>query len=244
MRWLPICSLFLLVSINTNSTPSKHHFFEKADDFFQEYVNKYGAVSYKRLHQNPQPLTDLTTAIEDPQFQTLKGQDLKAFYLNAYNLLTLKQVVNHYPISSPKDVDGFFEGIEHQVAGKTLTLNQLEKNTLLKQFPDPRLHFALVCAAKGCPPLWPHAYKPDQLDQQLKKQTKRALMDEDFIRIKQEQRLVRISKIFKWYKDEFLREASSLLAYINEHRAKQLPADTRVRYYTYDWGLNAASDRP
>ena len=213
-------------------------FFKKANHFFQQYVTEEGAVRYKKLHSNPAPLAALTKQIADPAFSSLKGKTLKAFYLNAYNLLTIQQVVDHYPIHSPKAVEGFFDGIKHKVAGRRITLNQLEKKTLFKQFPDPRLHFALVCAASGCPPLKNKAYQPRKLDKQLARQTQRALMDTAFIKVNPDQRLARISKIFKWYKKDFLKQAPSLLAYINKHRSKQLPADTRLRYYSYDWRLN------
>ncbi len=240
MRWLSVCCVLFGLAFNTPSKSSEYEFFQKADQFFQEYVDKKGKVAYQRLHQNPEPLKQLTAKIENPKYQSLEGQSLKAFYINAYNLLTIQQVVNHYPISSPKDVDGFFKRIEHQVAGKTLTLNELEKKTLFEKFPDPRLHFGLVCAAKGCPPLRPHAYHPSHLGQQLEQQTQRALMDKEFIRTREGKRLARISKIFQWYKDDFLKEASSLLDYINDHRPKKLPADTKMRYYSYDWSLNGA----
>lgn len=240
MRCLAVFCVLFGLAFNGQSTTPEYEFFQSADQFFQEYVGKEGTVAYKSLHQNPEPLKELCAKIKDPKYQSLEGQALKAFYINAYNLLTIQQVVNHYPISSPKAIDGFFKGIEHQVAGKTLTLNELEKKTLLEKFPDPRLHFALVCAARGCPPLRPHAYHPSQLGQQLEQETQRALMDTEFIRVKEGQRLVRISKIFQWYKADFLREASSLLAYINDHRPKKLPADTKVRYYPYDWSLNGS----
>lgn len=238
MRYLTVFCVLFGLAFNGQSTTPEYDFFQKADQFFQEYVGEKGGVAYKKLHQHPEPLNQLTAKINDTKYQSLDGQALKAFYINAYNLLTIQQVVNHYPISSPKDVDGFFKGIKHQVAGKTFTLNELEKKTLLKKFPDPRIHFALVCAAKGCPPLRPHAYHPSQLGQQLEQQTQLALMDREFIRTKESKRLVRISKIFQWYKDDFLKEASSLLDYINDHRPKELPADTKVRYYSYDWSLN------
>lgn len=237
---LGLISFFTIGSLQLQA--QEKAFFSQADKFFNKFVTNGGMVHYQKLHEDPAPLKQLTNQIAHADFDALEGAKLKAFYINAYNLLTIQQVVKHYPIASPNDVPDFFDGIEHQVAGKSMTLNQLEKKTLFQQFPDARMHFALVCAAKGCPPLWPHAYQPDQLDEQLTKITRRALMDDEFIRVNAKNRIVRISKIFKWYKQDFLKASSSLLGYINDHRPKQLAADSRVRYYAYNWDLNAVRD--
>lgn len=231
-------ALFLLGSFESRAQTQE--FFKKADQFFQTYITSDGKVHYKKLSQHDQPFKELTGMIaRSSNSEKLEGDELKAFYLNAYNILAIKQVVNQYPIQSPKDVKGFFDGIKHKVAGEKMSLNQLEKQTLFQKFPDARLHLALVCAAKGCPPLWNHGFYAKKLDQQLDQQTKRALMDQDFIRVKPEERIAEISKIFQWYKKDFLAEANSILGYINKYRQKQLPADTRIRYYEYDWTLNS-----
>jgi hypothetical protein len=239
--WFTLFGMLLLASTLNARSSDESAFFDQADAFFQEYVTADGTVHYRKLAEQPGALDELVAEIARADQNQMSGSTLKAFYLNAYNILTIEQLVEHYPISSPKDLDGFFNGITHTVAGQSMTLDDLEKRTLYKQFADARLHFALVCGAKGCPPIRDRAYQPDQLDEQLDEQTRRAMADENFIRIQPEERLVEASKIFQWYRDDFLEEASSILDYINQYRPGQLPADTRVRYYSYDWGINSVN---
>jgi len=117
-------------------------------------------------------------------------------------------------------------------------LNELEKGRLFKQYFDPRLHFALVCAAKSCPTLASFAYQADQLAQQPEEITRQTLNDPAFIRMQPGKKEVAISKILEWYREDFLREAPSLLDYINHYREKSIPARFSVNLYEYDWQLN------
>ena len=238
--WFALFGMLLMTNA-LNAQSGRSDFFDQADAFFQEYVTPEGGVYYQKLAERSDVLDELTTRIARADQNQMSGSTLKAFYLNAYNIMTIEQLVAHYPVKSPKNLDGFFDGMTHTVAGQSMTLDDLEKRTLYQQFPDARLHFALVCGAKGCPPLRDRAYQPDKLNEQLDKQARRAMADEDFIRVQPEERLVKASKIFQWYRDDFLAEASSILSYINQYRPGQLPADTRVRYYSYNWGINSVS---
>lgn len=212
-------------------------FFGEADEFFKAYV-KEGKVQYEAIQQNPQKLNSLVNRIT--QWDGAPESTQKAFYLNAYNVLAIKSVVDHYPVESPTNIDGFFDKIRHVVAEEKLTLDELEKERLYKNWPDPRLHFALVCAADGCPPLKKGAFFPENLDEQLDQHTEKALKDEDFVRFDQNGRRVEVSQIFKWYREDFLKKAGSILGYINKKRNDPLPSDTRVGFYEYDWSLNKA----
>ena len=122
------------------------------------------------------------------------------------------------------------------MAGKELTLDQLEKETLLKKYPDPRIHFAVVCAALGCPQLTNYAYKPEYLDKQLDVVTSKSLNRDYFIRIRPSQQKAEISKIFEWYRSDF--GENNILPFINKYRDKKIPESFEVVYYEYDWNLN------
>jgi len=227
----------LLVVLILPANAQSDDFFKEADHFFEKYVID-GKVNYSAIKTNPKQLNRLVNHIEEAQLPQVHNKKKKAFYLNAYNILTINSIINHYPVESPNEIEGFFDGIEHTVAGKSMTLDNIEKGMLYQNYSDSRLHFALVCAANGCPPLKSGVFKAKNLDQQLAQQTEIALGDEDFIRVKYRDRMVEISKIFKWYRQDFLNEANNLLEYLNEHRRSPLPADMQISYYEYDWSLN------
>ncbi|MHA6250240.1 DUF547 domain-containing protein [Pontibacter sp. CAU 1760] len=221
---------------------------QQQDDFYtgtSQLLQKYvqgGEVNYKALHQNQAQLQKLVQQVGGYKLVGASEAEQKAFYLNAYNLLVLHQVLQHYPLKSVMDVPGFFDRRQFRVAGEQLTLNQLEKKKLLAPFQDARVHFALVCAARSCPPLLNTAYTPERVEEQLESQTRKALQDLSFIQVKPSGKTVQISELFNWYRDDFLKKAPSVAAYINGYRSNPLPAGYKVGYYTYDWKLNDSSD--
>lgn len=212
-------------------------FTQEADEFFNSYVEN-GLVDYQAVKQNMDEVEALYQQIGEMQVQDLSDMEKKAFYINAYNLIVIRQIAKNYPVSSPMDITGFFDQQKHKVAGEMLTLNALEKQKLLQTYQDARIHFVLVCAAQSCPPLASYAFQADQLDQQMEQLTRQALNDNTFIRVKSRQEEVAMSKIFEWYSSDFTREAASALAYINQYREEEIPSSYKVRYYEYDWALN------
>ena len=160
----------------------------------------------------------------------------KAFQINAYNLFVIKQIVEHYPISSPMDIAGFFDSREFDLAGKSTTLNDLEAGLR----SDPRIHFALVCAAIGCPKIQSGAFMPATLDAQLDSRTRAAMNDPYFIRFKEGDQRAEVSQIFNWYAIDF-GGPESVLEYINQFRTLPIPPATPIDFYEYDWKLNKSS---
>jgi hypothetical protein len=161
-------------------------------------------------------------------FATLQGNERKAYLINAYNLLVINEALEHYPLKSVLDVSGFFDGKKQQVGGRSLTLNQLEKDLLLKNFPDARLHFVLVCGALGCPPITSFAYQPATLESQLDQQTRKALNNASFIRVSEGGQSVGLSQIFSWYANDFGGSKANVLSFINKYRKSPIPADAKV----------------
>ena len=216
-------------------------FFERAELFFSKYVSD-GLVDYRRIKKEPRLLNELVTHIAqlDLSNKRVTPEYLKAFYINTYNILVIKQVVDLYPIEGPLKVPDFFNGIKHTVMGNQMTLDELEKGTLYKQFPDPRLHFVLVCAAKGCPPLVSYSYKPEALDRQLTNRTREVLNLDWFIRVNRKK--AEVSQIFSWYRDDFVQSSGSVITFINQYRDKKLSENMTIDHYEYDWSLNSSND--
>ncbi|WP_258103815.1 DUF547 domain-containing protein [Marinoscillum sp. MHG1-6] len=232
MKWLFIVGFMLSVTISPAQS-----FFEQADVFFTKYVDD-GQVNYQLLKREPKMLNDLVREIRDHDISNKRvTQDyLKAFYINAYNILVIKQVVDRYPVSGPLTIDGFFSDFKHGVMGQEVTLDQLEKDLLYSRFPDPRLHFVLVCAAKGCPPLADFGYIPSSLEKMLTERTSYVLNLNWFIRVNTGK--VQVSEIFNWYKDDFIKSKGSVISFINQYRKDKINERSKVDYYTYDWSLN------
>ena len=235
MNRILITTTFLLSSL-VLPAGSMDSFFNNADDFFRDHV-KYGNVNYTSLKSNHSQLKNL---IEQIGSVTLPADltERKAFYINAYNILVIHSTVTNYPVKSVMDIPGFFNETKHTIAGKLLTLDQLEKQTLMKEFYDVRLHFILVCAARSCPPLPSYAYMPETLESQILSGTKKTLNDVRFIKPNNGAKQVNVSKIFDWYKSDFTKNGETILSFLNKYRNSKIPSDWKLGYYEYDWRLN------
>lgn len=223
--------IFCLLSINL---VAQNNLINAADSFLKKHVID-GKVDYKAIKTNPITLYELLNIIA---LEDIPEVDRKAYLINAYNILVISNIVEAYPINSPEDVPGFFDNKVHIVSNEKMSLNYLEKTLLFKVYNDSRLHFVLVCGALGCPPITNFAYKTDELDVQLDKQTTRAL-NSDFLRVDDLKKTVKISEIFKWYAADFGGNNKSVLAYINSYRATAIPSEYRISFYNYNWELNS-----
>ncbi|MEM7038624.1 MAG: DUF547 domain-containing protein, partial [Bacteroidota bacterium] len=114
----------------------------------------------------------------------------------------------------------------------------IENKKVRPTFKDARIHFALVCAAKSCPPLPSYAFTPDNVESKLTSLTRTAMNKSSFIKVNNEKKTVQLSQILDWYKEDFLAEAKSLLDYVNKYRKTPIPADYKQSFYTYNWSLN------
>ncbi len=194
--------MILTLILSFLSTINATTFTEQADAFLSDHVSD-GKVDYAGIAQNHSQIDELYQQIGKMSLKGTSDAEKKAFYINAYNLITIHQITEHYPVKSPMDVKGFFDQKKHTVAGERFTLNELEKKKLLEPYQDPRLHFVLVCAAVSCPPLADFAYQADKLDEQLDEKTRQALNSDSFVRLKRDQKKVELSKIFDWYNERF-----------------------------------------
>ncbi len=226
--------LFLLIINCTHAQNTGQAFIDKADAFFKEQVVN-GDLNYAKLKGNTK-LASLITAIENFSLKEIDSAMKQAFLVNAYNLLVIDQIVKNYPLKSVQDVTGFFDKKNVTLSGKRVSLNEIEKDLLLKEFNDARFHFVLVCGAKGCPPITNFAYQPDRLEEQLNQQTKLALNDDDFLNTKDG--VINISQIFNWYAKDFGSDKQSVIQFINQYRTKPVNSDSRFNYINYDWSLN------
>ena len=236
--WFYRISFFgLLMTLGTKAVAqSLSDFFNASDLFFQTYVTA-GQVDYKAIAEQPESLYPLKELYSEMDLSNQDANTVKAFWINAYNLAVINSIIEHYPLQSPREVAGFFNILKHRIAGREMSLNDLEKKKLLEVDQDARLHFVLICAARSCPPMAAFAYRPEQLEEQLNQRTQIALNDPVFIQVEEEKKRIALSEIFRWYVSDF-ENAGGIRTFINRFRSESLPASYKFRYYNYDWSLN------
>lgn len=213
------------------------------DELLARYVSLEGRVDYQGLRENSLPKLDAylaSLAAPWPGEMTLDAK--KAALINAYNALTVRWIIGHLPVASIQATREPFTSARHRLNGERLSLDQVEQR--LRATGDPRIHAAVVCAARSCPPLRGEAYVAERLDQQLDDNTRKWLANPALHQFHPATRVAEVSPIFKWYTTDFGGE-DGLRAFL----AKYAPADqagflargsARLEYQDYDWGLNQA----
>ena len=208
----------------------------------QKYVTPAG-VHYSQWKGNGadmQQLDQVVNAIASELPGALDRNAQLAFYLNAYNAWILHEALAKYPTASVKDaLFTFFTGQRIKVGGDAMSFNHLEKDVIRGKFGDARIHFALNCASRSCPPLQSEAFDGRRVTEQMEKLAKAFVNTPRGVAYDAAAKTARLSKIFDWYKEDFAKEGGAL-AFINKRRSTPVPGDAKVTYQDYDWGLNEA----
>lgn len=206
------------------------------------YVTDDGGFRYAALRDNEADVARLAEAVEAVGSATPDAwsRDAQlAFYLNAYNVLTVNAVLSHWPLESVMSVEGFFDAETHRVAGVDRTLNALENDVIRDRarFGEPRIHFAVNCASVGCPWLSGDAFTAANLEAQL------AALSRSFVRRTTRLRgdALHVSQIFEWFAADFEPDGlrAFLAARLEGELATRAAGRTPIAYDEYDWALNA-----
>ena len=242
--------------------------YEAYSRVLHSYVDSQGYVDYSGLKTNRFDLdffVDQLTSLPPGIFSSWPREEQLAFWINAYNALTLRAVIDHYPIDSIKDIGNLvttvWNKLTFNVMGRTLTLNQIEHQIIRGEFSDPRIHMAINCASIGCPSLPAEPMQGKKLDEQFHHLTRRFLSDPTKFRIDKKNSRVHISLIFKWFGEDFEadygkgkirkkfnKRENAALNYIASHVASGDSAYIDSASYTlewlvYDWSLNTRNWR-
>ena len=222
------------------------------------YVDSNGLVDYAALKADRHELdayADSLAAVSPKnapeRFPT--EADRLAYWINAYNALCLKGVVDAYPVKSVKDIkllSGFFNRTWFKVGGDSYTLDNIEHDVIRKEFDEPRIHAAINCASMGCPPISSSAYTGEELEAQLDRAIRGFLTNPVHVRIDPEKREVELSKILDWFESDFtgwyernynVDDASILdyvALYVSDAGIPESFSQWKVRHIDYDWTLN------
>ena len=213
-------------------------------DLLKNHV-KDGVVDYSGFKRDQAKLDRYLKVLERTKTESLNRNEQFAFYINVYNAWTIKLILSGYPgIDSIKDLGSLLKSPWKKkivrVDGGVFTLDYIEHNILRPRFEDPRVHFAINCASKGCPPLISEPYRSVSLERQLDAATKSFLNDSSRNRL--EGNTLYASKIFKWFGDDFENNIIGFfLKYAEGDFKNELAArqdQIRIKYLDYDWSLN------
>ncbi len=204
-----------------------------------------GVVDYQGFKADEKMLDAYLDQMAAVEPDKLSRNEQFAFYINAYNAWTIKLILTRYPgISSIKDIGSIFSSPWKKkisrINGKLLTLDEIEHEILRPRFQDPRIHFAVNCASKGCPKLISQPYEASSLAQQLDTVTRDFINNPDRNYLKGD--TLYVSRIFKWFAEDFNHDIRGFfLQYASGDLRQALAAagdDLDIRYLDYDWSLN------
>ena len=212
-------------------------------ELLQNHVDSNGWVSYKGFVADSVQLNRYLTTLSncDPSPDWSKEQKI-AYWINAYNAFTVKLIVDHYPVESIKDIKKAIPFVNSvwdinffKIGDEKMDLNEIEHSILRKEFDEPRIHFAIVCASESCPRLLNEAYEPETLEEQLILQAKNFVNDNSKNEIEVEE--IRISSIFKWFSGDFT-TSGTIQEFIRPYSDRDFISSAKVKYLDYDWRLN------
>lgn len=227
---------------------------------FTEILSQYvmdGKVNYSEL-RNDDRLEEYLNQLSQTDPMAIENEkDKLAFWINAYNGFTLEIICDNYPLKSMKDLSfggSLIGNVLNTTAwdkkfivinGAEMSLNHIEHEIIRKQFDDPRIHFALVCAAVSCPPLRSEAYEGFKLDEQLDEQGKVFFGDKKKNYFNVDRQVAHLSKILDWYGSDFGENKAEVLDYVTRFLPDQIASAVeknldawKIEHTDYDWSLN------
>ena len=243
---LQACSMPACAQIKIGASGSKAPSHEAWDALLKKWVDKRGMVNYQGFLQDRKQLQAYLQTLQTnaPDEKKWSKEEQLAYWINAYNAFTIELILRNYPVESINDVklgpqipfvNSPWDIKFIRIGGKELDLNNIEHNIIRPTFKEPRIHFALVCAARSCPKLRQEAYVADRLDAQLAEQARSFLLDPDKNEVRSDK--LELSKIFDWFKGDFT-EGRSLQEAISEYSGVPVDKDAKISYRYYSWKLN------
>ena len=222
----------------------------KFDQALKKYVDDKGLVDYNSIAKDS-GFSEYVQSLQTARVEELSRDGQLAFWINAYNAVTIDKVIKKKPKKSVREtfIPGvwtatkFFTSREHIVAGKRLSQDDIEHEILRKQFKDPRIHFAIICASMGCPLLPRIAYTEENVQTRLEEETRKYLNSPRGTLIDRAENTLHVSKLFDWFGSDFINKSGSILAFMQPYLYEEvrifLKRDPMISYLEYNWALNA-----
>ena len=252
-----ICLIIFLLTTST-SAPAKYagvqSFFDDSlsieakaktnihlsfDNLLKKYVSTDGKVNYQGFLKEKTKLQAYIKSLQNININKLSKNEQLAFWINVYNAATIDQILRNFPVKSIKDIANgkvWDKNLPYKFKGKVLSLNDIEYGKLLQTFNDPRIHFAINCAAKSCPKLNNRAFSAQNVQQMLNANTAAFLNNTDQNIITKDK--VKLSQIFNWFKEDFTKGGASVMAFVNKFSKQKIDDKQNISFLDYDWDLN------
>jgi len=245
MKRLTLLFLLLISFLMTASLQAKEPDWSDYAALLKQHVateQRYGVqlnwASYSKIKQDPRWHRIVKQLETFSPKQLANNKEQLSFYINAYNIMAIKMVIDHWPLESIKDVGNMlwpvWKRTVGKIGGKEVTLNEIE-HEILRPMGEPRIHFAIVCASISCPDLRKEPYTADTLESQLDEQVIQ-FFNNAKKGLKQKGNEIHTSKILAWFEEDFGGERG-VKQFINNY--KPLPKDASIEAdLTYDWRVN------
>lgn len=224
--------LFFIVYTPVNGQKSIHHLWTTE---LQKYVDDQGIVNYAEWKKDTYGLdTYLKSLEENPPLAIWSKNDSLAYFINLYNAVTVKLILDNYPIKSIKNLITPWRFKRFNLGNKKVSLNHIEHD-ILRKMNEARIHFAINCASVSCPKLINKAFYSYSIGKQLEKATKEFINDPT--RNKISPKSLELSKIFSWFGEDFGNKKERL-EFIRKYAQIKWKGSPKIRYLDYDWALN------
>jgi hypothetical protein len=250
--------LALLAALAAPATAAPPPDYRLWSELLQKYYDPARGMDYKGLKEKDKAALDRLRqqmAAVDTNF--LSREDQLAYWINLYNISTVGVVVDNYPVESIRDLStdpivrlNVFKKDHVRTKNGPMSLNDVENDRIREGFKDPRIHFAINCAAKSCPPIRPEPYVGAKLRQQLDDQTRKFLNGPNGVRLEKKgpTLVLHTTKIMEWFESDFERWGGGTLPflkrYVSPDKERQIAAagnQVKIEFDDYSWDLNDAS---
>jgi hypothetical protein len=276
----PAQNSFTIISYGLEEVKSEN--FDHSYSTYNSLLNKYvknAKVNYEGFIDSRAEFKTFLKAlgsVDENDFEDWTEEQKLAFWINAYNAFTIKAIIDHYPIkrsftlvgifyapsNSILQIKGVWTKLQFRALGNMVTLDEIEHQILRKKFNEPRIHMAINCASISCPDLRNEAYTPEKLEEQLADASINFVNNPDKgVYVNEQSGKVKLSKIFKWFGDDFINNYSSkklfnnyslkenavlnfTSEYIESEEVKEYLMNNKLKigYLGYDWHLNEQTD--
>ncbi len=214
-----------------NSNISIH---KRWNDILSSNVSDLGKVNYLGIKSSTEFDVYIDILLHNSPEDSWSHKRKLAFWINAYNALTIDLILRNYPLESIKDIKDPWDQKLWEFDDIYLSLNDIEHN-ILRKMNEPRIHFAIVCASESCPKLQNTAFTAKNLEEQLTKATQEFLADTSKNKISENE--IKLSKIFRWFKKDFEQDGS-LIDFLNKYTAIEISDKAKKSFKDYSWDLN------
>lgn len=215
------------------------------DELLKRHVSADGWVDYVGLKKDAKALDRYIAALARVSVDALDRNEKLCLLINGYNAFTLRLILDYYPIDSIKDIPASkrWKHKRWRVGAHTWSLDQIEHEQIRPEFREPRVHFALVCAAVGCPKLRNEAYRADRIEAQLDDQTRYLHSHDRWFRFDAGQNVLHLTKLYKWYGGDFEQAGGKVMDFAARYapqlrKALDAGQKPRIQWLDYDWKLN------